>query len=152
MNSVLYKRMLVGTTLLATLAMAGCSTPAAKDFRGSWKPVNRFQDAPVEIPLHQPYTFYAAPMDETLKSMLERWAKDTGRALTYQIGFDVTLYKPVAAVHTTNLREAASQLNHIYGAQGVRVIAHPREILVQAPANAVSPSPTAAPHATGVQP
>ena len=59
--------MLAGAVVLATLALSACGTPAAKDFRGSWKPVNRFQDAPVEIPLEQPYTFYAAPMDETLE-------------------------------------------------------------------------------------
>lgn len=138
--------------LLASLALAACGTPPAKDFRGSWKPVNRFQDAPVEIPLDQPYTFYAAPMDETLKSMLGRWAKDTGRTLTYRLGFDVTLYKPVADIHTTNLEDAASRLTRIYGAQGVLVIAHPREIVVQAPVSATAPAAEAAPHAAGVHP
>ncbi|MFK2905895.1 hypothetical protein ISP17_18185 [Dyella ginsengisoli] len=145
--------MLVGPVLLASLAMTACGTPPAKDFRGSWKPVNRFQDAPVEIPLDQPYTFYAAPMDETLKSMLDRWAKDTGRTLTYELGFDVTLYKPVADIHTTNLEDAASRLNEIYGAQGVLVIAHPREIVVRAPAAAAAPTAAqTTPRAAGVQP
>src|SRR5690242_21623709 len=110
--------MLAGAVVLATLALSACGTPAAKDFRGSWKPVNRFQDAPVEIPLEQPYTFYAAPMDETLKTMLDRWAKDTGRTLDYRLGFDVTLYKPVADIHTTDLQEAASRLRRSYGAHG----------------------------------
>lgn len=146
-NSVLFKRLLASTTVAASLAMAGCGTPAAKDFRGSWKPVNRFQDAPVEIPLEQPYTFYAAPMDETLKTMLDRWAKDTGRTLDYQLGFDVTLYKPVADIHTTDLQEAASRLSAIYGSQGVQVIAHPRDIVVQAPAGVGSTaSADVAPH------
>lgn len=130
--------MLAGAVVLATLALSACGTPAAKDFRGSWKPVNRFQDAPVEIPLEQPYTFYAAPMDETLKTMLDRWAKDTGRTLDYRLGFDVTLYKPVADIHTTDLQEATSRLSTIYGPQGVQVIAHPRQIVVQAPAGAGS--------------
>jgi hypothetical protein len=132
--------MLFAPVLLASLAMTACGTPPAKDFRGSWKSVNRFQDAPVEIPLDQPYTFYAAPMDETLKSMLDRWAKDTGRTLTYRLGFDVTLYKPVADIHTTNLEDAASRLNQIYGAQGVLVIAHPRDIVVQAANAATAPA------------
>jgi hypothetical protein len=145
--------MLVGPVLLASLAMTACGTPAAKDFRGRWKPVNRFQDAPMEIPLDQPYTFYAAPMDETLKTMLDRWAKDTSRTLTYELGFDVTLYRPVAGIRTTNLEEAATRLNEIYGAQGVLVIAHPREIVVQAPAGATSTvSKNDLSHAMGGQP
>jgi hypothetical protein len=77
--------------------------------------------------------------------MLDRWAKDTGRTLDYRLGFDVTLYKPVADIHTTDLQEAASRLSTIYGAQGVQVIAHPRQIVVQAPVGA---GPTAAADAT----
>lgn len=123
--------MLVGATVLATLVLAGCGTPAAKDFRGSWTPVNQFRDKPVEIPLDQAYVFYAAPMDETLKTMLDRWARDTGRTLSYRLDFDVTLYRPVADIHTSDVHDAAAQLNKIYGAQDVMVIAHPREILVQ---------------------
>ncbi len=138
--------------MLAALGLSACGTPAAKDFRGSWKPVNRFQDSPVEIPLDQPYAFYAAPMDGTLKSMLDRWAKDTGRTLTYRLGFDVTLYRPVADIHTANLEDAASRLNQIYGTQGVWVIAHPREIVVQARASATAPAAETAPRAAGVQP
>lgn len=139
--------MIAGAAVLATLALSACGTPAAKDFRGSWKPVNRFQDAPVEIPLEQPYTFYAAPMDETLKTMLDRWAKDTGRTLDYELGFDVTLYKPVADIHTTDLQEAASRLSTIYGPQGVQVIARPRQIVVQAPVGAGSTAADATLHA-----
>lgn len=93
--------------------------------------MNQFRDAPVEIPLDPPYTFYAAPMDETLKAMLQRWAKDSGRTLDYRLDFDVTLYRPVADIHTTDLQQAASRLNAIYAAQGVRVIAQPRQITVQ---------------------
>jgi hypothetical protein len=147
--------MLAAAVVLATLALSACGTPAAKDFRGSWKPVNRFQDRPVEIPLERPYTYYAAPMDETLKTMLARWAADTGRTLDYALDFDVTLYQPVADIHTADLDEAAARLSSIYGAQGVQVVAHPREILVQR-AGAVSqtppPVPAAAPSARGAKP
>jgi hypothetical protein len=124
-----------GACLLATLALSGCGTPSAKDFRGSWKPVNQFQTKATEIPLEQRYTFYAAPMDETLKTMLDRWAKDTGRTLSYQLSYDVTLFKPVADIHTADIGSAASQLSRIYAPQGVLVIAHPRGILVQAAGN-----------------
>ncbi len=124
---------------LLTLALAACGTPPAKDFRGAWKPVNRFQSTPTEIPLKQPYTFYASPMDETLKTMLDRWARDTGRTLSYNLDYDVTLYKPVAEIRTADIEAAAATLNDVYAQQGILVIAHPRDILVQAAGN---PAPT----------
>lgn len=135
------KKAFIGALMLAPLLLAGCGTPAAKDFRGSWKPVNRFQSAPTEIPLDQPYTFYASPMDETLKTMLDRWSKDTGRTLSYTLDYDVTLYKPVADIHTADIQTAAAKLNEIYASQGVEVIAHPREILVR-PAGTPAPTTT----------
>lgn len=92
--------------------------------------MNRFQAQPTEIPLQAAYTFYAAPMDETLKSMLTRWASDSGRALSYQIPFDVTLYTPVSGIHTTDIDVAAQQLTTIYAAQHVYVSATDRKILV----------------------
>ncbi len=116
---------LVGVLLVA------CGTPPAKDFKGSWGPINRYRSAPVQIPLHSQYTFFAAPIDETLKSMLIRWANDTDRALRYELSYDVTLYQPVATIHTTDIEAAATQLNAIYAAQGVRVTAKSGEILVQ---------------------
>lgn len=120
----------LGTLLLCGLT--ACGTPPAKDFSGSWRPINRFQSQPTEIPLQQAYTFYAAPMDETLKTMLGRWAKDTGRTLDYSLGYDVTLYKPVADIRTTDIDSAVQQLSKIFAAQNVLVTAHPREIVVQA--------------------
>lgn len=121
--------------------LAACGTPPAKDFKGSWHPVNRYQSTPTEIPLHRKYTFFAAPIDETLKSMLSRWANDTDRTLDYQLSYDVTLYRPVATLRTTDLEAAATELNNIYAAQGVRVIAKPGEILVQS-ANGLPPPST----------
>jgi hypothetical protein len=119
-----------GVVLLAIAALVGCSTPPAKNFSGHWKPVNHFQDAPTEIPLNPAYVFYASPMDETLRTMLARWAKDSGRELKYQLPFDVTLYRPVADIHTTDIEGAAAQLNTIYAAQEVFVTASPRQIEV----------------------
>lgn len=132
---------------LATMFLAACGTPPAKDFGGSWHQVNRFRSTPTEIPLHQRYTFFAAPIDETLKSMLSRWANDTDRTLDYQLSYDVTLYKPVATIRTPDLEAAASELNDIYAAQGVQVTAKPGEIVVQS-TNRLSPISIPAP--TGV--
>ncbi|MBD8873451.1 hypothetical protein [Rhodanobacter sp. DHB23] len=119
-----------GAMLLVVMALAGCGTPPAKNFSGPWKPVNHFQSTPTEIPLNPSYVFYASPMDETLKAMLSRWAKDSGRELSYQLPFDVTLYQPVAGIHTTDIDSAVAQLDSIYAAQGVSVTASLRRIEV----------------------
>lgn len=118
--------------LVAALSLTGCGTPAAKNFGGKWTPVNHFRQQPTEIPLNAAYTFYAAPLDETLKTMLTRWASDSGRDLSYELPFDVTLYTPVSAIRTTNLDTATQQLTTIYAAQGVYVSATDRKILVRA--------------------
>jgi hypothetical protein len=120
----------IGISLALTLALAGCGTPAAKDFGGSWKPVNHFQDQTTEIPLAQAYTFYASPMDGTLKTMLTRWSKDTDMTLSYQLMSDYTLYKPVAQIRTRDVRAAAAELNSIYAAEGILVTINDKQILV----------------------
>lgn len=106
-------------TLLPVLLLAGCGTPPARDFGGRWKAVNRFQAATTEIPLNQPYTYYASPMDETLRTMLVRWATDTGITLIYRPPSDYTLFAPVAKVRTADLGQAARELSSIYAAQGI---------------------------------
>ena len=98
--------------LVSALAMllSACGTPAAKDFGGRWKPVNKYDDKVVEIPLALPYTYYAAPMDGTLKTMLTRWTKDTGLKLAYRLRSDFSLTRSASGIHTTELRDAAAQL------------------------------------------
>lgn len=125
---------------LAITTLAACGTPPAKNFSGPWLPVNRFRSAPIEIPLNPAYAYYASPMDETLKTMLTRWSKDSGRELSYKLPFDVTLYQPVAGIHTTDIGDAVAQLNTIYAAQGVSIKASPRRIEVDpVAAGAISP-------------
>jgi hypothetical protein len=106
-------------TLLPVLLLAGCGTPPAKDFRGHWKPVNRFRATTTEIPLNRPYTYYASPMDETLRTMLVRWTTDTGVTLVYRLPSDYTLFAPVTNVRTADLVQAARELSSIYAAQGI---------------------------------
>lgn len=143
MKKDFFKRALMGASLIAMLALTGCGTPAAKDFGGRWKPVNRFQDAPTEIPLAKNYTFYASPMDGTLKNMLTRWAKDSGVQLTYEMPSDFTLYKAVSQVQTTDIQDAVTSLNTIYASQDVFITADNRQILVRS---------AAAVHAEAAQP
>lgn len=137
------KRTMQCALVLATLALTACATPSAKDFGGSWKPVNRFQDTPTEIPLNPAYTYYASPMDETLRSMLRRWAKDSGMQFSYHLSSDYTLYKAVARIRTTDIHAATADLSAIYAAQGVSVSTDGHEIMAR-PARANSDMPPAA--------
>lgn len=134
MDKDLLKLTRTGATLLVIAALAGCGTPPARNFAGPWKPVNHFQSTPTEIPLNPAYVFYASPMDETLKTMLARWARDSGRELSYQLSFDVTLYQPVSGIRTTDIDDAVARLNSIFAMQGVSVSADARRIEVRSPA------------------
>ncbi len=80
---------MMATSLLATV---GCASRPAPDFKGRWKPVNHCAEATMAIPLHQSYLFQPSPMDGTLKHMLERWAQDSNRQLTYLHPSDFTLF------------------------------------------------------------
>ena len=133
MNKVPPNRAPKATLLLSALLLAGCGTPSAKDFSGHWKPVNRFQSATTEIPLNRPYTYYASPMDETLKNMLTRWTGDTGMTLVYHLPSDYTLFAPVARVRTADIHEAASELSSIYASEGVAISVDGEELRVGAP-------------------
>lgn len=138
-TDLLMRRARVGAVLATALMLAACGTHPAKDYGGSWKPVNRFQDTPAEIPLTTAYTYYASPMDGTLKTMLTRWVTDSGMKLDYQLTSDYTLYKPVTQVHTTNVADAARELSAIYAAQGVSVTTTDHAIIVtQASATAAN--------------
>jgi hypothetical protein len=148
--------------LLAAASLVACGTPPAKDFGGSWKPVNRFQDTTSEIPLNQVYTYYAAPMDETLRTMLRRWTKDAGLQFSYQLQSDYTLYKAVTQIHTTDVYSATAELSSIYAAQGVSVTTDGHEIRVsaarmsdggstEAPASGTPPSTPAPQNTTPAQ-
>lgn len=140
------------TLLLASglaLVLTACGTPSAKDFGGRWKPVNKYDDKVVEIPLAVPYTYYAAPMDGTLKTMLTRWTKDTGMKLAYRLRSDFSLTRATSGIHTTELRDATTQLSTIYGAQGVAVTVNGPELVVEEVSASVTPAiaPSAQAHA-----
>ena len=128
---------------MVVIALTGCGAPAPKDYGGSWTPVNRFQSAPNEIPLSPVYTFYASPMDATLRTMLNRWASDNGLQLSYQIGSDFTLHQPVARVRTNDIQSAMAELSAIYAPQGLSIAADSKRIVVQ-PTGAATPVATGA--------
>lgn len=143
-------RATVGICTFAVLLLAGCATPSAPDYHGKWKPVNRYAATTTPIPLAKAYDFFATPMDSTLKTMLTRWAKDTGIQLSYNLGADYTLIAQAAQINTSNIHLAASQLNEIYAPQGISVAVSDWQITVQAFNTAPSKQTTAdAKSATG---
>lgn len=138
----------------AAVGLAACATTPAPDFGGRWKPVNRFDAATTEIPLYSSYSFQASPMDGTLKSMLERWAKDVGMTLDYRIASDYTLYGAVSRIGTTNAEQAVADVTEAYAAQGISVSIAGNQIVVQAASAAPAsvPTATAAPTASAERP
>jgi len=123
--------------------MVGCATTPAPDFRGRWKAVNRYAADTREIPLHETYLFYPAPMDGTLKTMLTRWARDSNMSLSYLHTSDFTLHAPVARIRTGDLQDALSQLNTAYDGRGVVISVSQNQIVVRSLEQA--PSTTGAP-------
>lgn len=117
--------------LLSFLVLAGCAARPAPGIGGRWKPVNRYPTQAQEIPLRPPYAFYATPMDRTLKSMLERWARDRRMTLAYEHPSDYTLHAPVAELRTDDLAAALARLNEIYAAQRIAITAEGERIVVR---------------------
>lgn len=113
-------------------ATTACAT-AAPEYGGRWKLVNRYADLPREIPLYQAYAFYPSPMDGTLKTMLERWARDSKMTLSYLHPSDFTLHSAVAGIRTNSLQEAVSQLTAAFAQQGVSITTESNQIVVGGP-------------------
>lgn len=124
---------LARTVVLVTIALAGtaCGPRPAPDISGRWKAVNQYAEQTEEIPLQQAYVFQAAPLDRTLKTMLERWARDSRMQLVYGHGSDFTLHAPVARMRSTQLAQAAAELTSIYAPQRVVVTVDGKRIVVR---------------------
>lgn len=135
--------------LVVLAATTACAT-AAPEYGGRWKSVNRYADLPQEIPLHQAYSFYPSPMDGTLKTMLERWARDSKMTLSYLHPSDFTLHSAVAGIRTNSLQEAVSQLTVAFAQQGVAITTEGNQIVVggSTPAAAAAAAVTSSPAAT----
>lgn len=117
--------------LAAIVVLGACATKPAADFRGRWKPVNRFADAPMELPLYSSYVYQPTPMDGTLKTMLERWARDSNMTLAYNVASDYTLYSAVTKIGTTSIKQAVDELSTVYAAQGIRITVAGNQIVAQ---------------------
>lgn len=116
--------------VVVTMQLSACATPEARDIGGRWRPVGQFAETPRAIPLQQAYVYQASPADGTLKVMLERWARDSRMALSYQHPNDYTLHVPVADIRTTSLEQATDALSSAYAGHGVRVASDEKRIVV----------------------
>lgn len=136
--------------LLSTvLVIAGCATHPAPDISGRWKAVNRYAETTQEIPLSRAYVFSASPLDGTLKTMLERWSKDSKKTLSWLHPSDFTLSTPVADVHTSDLQEAIARLNSIYAPQQVAISVGNDQIIVQRGGSVAAANASASASAAG---
>ncbi|HZX80783.1 MAG TPA: hypothetical protein VFE72_07525 [Lysobacter sp.] len=118
-------------SLLLIAGLAACATPPPAQVRGRWKPVNHFGEQPQAIALKPAYVYYAAPMDRTLKALLERWARDSHMTLDYRHDSDFTLYRPVADVRGNDLHAALGQLGALYAPQQVAIAIEADRIVVR---------------------
>ena len=73
-------------------------------------------------------------MDGTLRRMLSRWARDAGVGLSYQHHSDFTLHRPVEALSTTDLGDAATQLSQLYAGHGIVVAVEEGGLVVRSTA------------------
>lgn len=137
----------IASVILMAATLSACGTPSARDFGGRWRPANRFDDKVVEIPLDLPYTYYVAPMDGTLKTLVARWARDTGKTLSYRLRSDFSLIRGASSLRTTEAAEAMARLTSLYAAQGIVVRDEGADLIVDvespAPAQDASASGTA---------
>lgn len=141
---ILHTIVAVGLSFAACIALTACGSPEARDFGGRWKPVNKFASKVVEVPLAAPYTYYAAPVDATLKSMLARWSADTEMKLVYKLRSDFTLPRSVVSLRTSEIRDAATQLTTVYAKQGIVVRVDGPDIVVEEAGTMASPVSPAA--------
>lgn len=107
--------------MLSLVFLAACGPRPAPDISGRWHAANRYATQTEEIPLTPAYVYQAAPMDRTLKTMLERWARDARLTLAWELGSDYTLHEPVAQLRHASLDQAAADLTRIYAPQHVLV-------------------------------
>lgn len=113
------------------LSLAACATRPPPPVAGRWRPVNHYADQSMALPLHPAYTYYATPVDRTLKGLLERWARDSHMTLDYRNDSDFTLYRAVADVHGDDLHGAVAQLSSVYAAQQVAIDVEGDRIVVR---------------------
>jgi len=136
-------RAVAGFAIVLTIFLEGCAS-APKDYWGTWRPINRYQQTSTSIPLNADYMYYATPLDGTLRTMLQRWAKDSSKQLSYQLQSDYTLTQPASLIRTADIHRALVDLNEIYAPQGILLYTVNNEILAKPALGPSRPHPAAA--------
>lgn len=129
----------VPAAMAMALMVVACASHRPPEFGGRWRQVNRFADIPDEIPLHSPHVYQASPMDGTLKALLERWARDSGRELDYRLASDFTLHVAVSRIASSDVEQAVLELTAAYARQHISISVDGGRFIVQG-ADAVGPT------------
>lgn len=124
-------RTALGAVVVVSL-LAACGVKPAPDFRGRWRPVNELDATPRPIPLQPVQRFFVLPADRTLKDVVDRWAKESGRRAVYRAPTNFSVHVDAAKVSAATLETAAAQLADAYRAQGVQIVVERRSIIVSA--------------------
>jgi hypothetical protein len=131
-----------GLAVVVSVFVAACGTKPAPDFRGRWRPINELDTTPRAIPLQPVQQFFVLPADRTLKDVVERWAKESGRRAAYRAPTNFSVHIDAAKVSASTLETAAAQLADAYRSQGIQISVEPRSIIVSASGAAAAPAST----------
>ena len=77
-----------------------------------------------EIPLKEEAElpkYQMLPTDSTLRTLLERWAKENGGSLDWQYPSDLTLVSGLEPIKDNNLQRALNAVRRTYAAQKLRI-------------------------------
>lgn len=113
---------LVLISLVAGLTLSACGAYNKPPFHGAdWKPVHRYSDTVNKIPIKKPQLYIVRAADSTLRSLLRRWAMESGAELVYVVDDDFSLPKAAAPIRTASLVAAVGQLHNVYRDHGIAV-------------------------------
>jgi hypothetical protein len=110
----------VSSFLLCCL-LGACSTGRAPEPSDEWSKVNSFEDEIRPIILRQPYTYSALPIDTSIMSMINRWAKDSNIKAEYRCATDYSIPKRMLTMKVSSLRAAITEVASVYGEQELSV-------------------------------
>lgn len=107
--------------MLSLVLLTGCATARAPNFAGEWRPVNAYDLSIRAIPLRAQTSFYPIPMDATLRGLLTRWAKESGRLLDYRHDQDYTLPVKISSLKADSIEVAVEKLQQIYADAAISI-------------------------------
>lgn len=115
-----YTRICQAACSLLVAACAGCAGQDVK-VSGPWQPVNALDATPRPISQAPVVQFIATPVDQTLRSLLARWAREGNWALDFRVASDFSLTQDAASIRAPSIESALATLNGIYAGSGVQI-------------------------------